>query len=479
MIRFASSRWSLGSSLVLFLAASSLGACGDDGEGDGGGGEAGATATGGGSSTGGGASEEEVEEELVRGAPGSSAILLDGFPKSIAVQGDHVIVAGARDQDFWIARFDGEGELDTSFGDDGETVLAFPDGPEVAGSPSQTDIAFAVTVTEDAVFVGGAVQGWNGMNEVRWGIAKLSSDGELDTSFGDDGLKLIDWTRYSFVSSIHVDDEGRIYVVGSLENPLGTDAAVARLLPNGDIDADFSLTGTAPGAVVGTESRSETGTSAVLTADRLVVGGGSDFALAGLTLDGPLDETFGDTGWTVAGGSTLYSMIESSEGGFVLAGVVPREDDEDRVTLRVARVAEDGLVDDEFGDAGVVDLSYSFDNYVWGEGNEIGLEDSFVRVNGLRELADGSWLIYADVVGFLARYAVLVKVETDGSLDTSFGQDGLQAFPVLLPLLSGFLPEPSTRLAVRGNVSWFVDEAVLKGGNRGVLIRSDLDALVE
>jgi hypothetical protein len=68
----------------------------------------------------------------------------------------------------------------------------------------------------------------------------------------------------------------------------------------------------------------------------------------------------------------------------------------------------------------------------------------------------------------------LLKLTPEGELDTSFGQDGALALPLILPILAGAIPQAGSRLVAQGDTAWLTDEFVFAEGNRGLLIRFDL-----
>src|SRR5690606_12232058 len=142
----------------------------------------------------------------------------------------------------------------------------------------------------------GAATGWNGLSDTRWGVAKMSPDGELDSAFADEGLKFIDWTIGSRAHRVRVTADEKIYVAGTIENN-STDIAVLRLESNGDVDNTFTLTGEGAGAVV-SDNNNEHGTSLSVGEDNILLAGGPDFGVAGLTLEGPYDAAFGTDGWS-------------------------------------------------------------------------------------------------------------------------------------------------------------------------------------
>src|SRR5690606_23212240 len=153
-----------------------------------------------------------------------------------------LLVAGVFESDFWIARYDQAGEPDPSFGTEGESLIAFPEGPPVLDDPSDYDSAFGLEQHGSSIYVAGMAQGWMGITELRWGVAKLTEDGELDTSFADEGTKVIDWTIASRAFHVDATAEDQLLVTGTIENAT-TDIAIVRMDLDGTVDEGFSLTG--------------------------------------------------------------------------------------------------------------------------------------------------------------------------------------------------------------------------------------------
>jgi uncharacterized delta-60 repeat protein len=95
-----------------------------------------------------------------------------------------IIAAGALNQNnanlaFLIARFNANGSLDTSFGNDGKTVTTF-------GDPSAQANALIVQSDGKIVLIGHT--GFGPYSELNdFALARYDSDGSLDSSFGNGG----------------------------------------------------------------------------------------------------------------------------------------------------------------------------------------------------------------------------------------------------------------------------------------------------
>lgn len=466
--------------LALGVAAFSAVACGDgdgdggsgsgDGDGDGGSGDGDGDGDGAGGV--GGAGGDGDGDELALGVPGAEASYLAGFPQAIIAQGENLLIAGRIDTDFWVTRVHPDGSVDDSFASAGDLEIAFPEstfGTVVA----DFDVALGLHLAEDSIFVAGAIQGYLGPFETRWGLAKLDADGNLDETFAEEGLKVVDWTIGSRAYQVKSDTEGRLYLGGTIENA-STDIALVRLASDGSVDDTFRLADSGAGAVL-SDGNSEEGLCLLLNEDRVIAAGGPDFGVTAVDLDGRYDASFGDGGWSKPADGSVYALEELPDGKFYAVGTEAPNADSRVEALLLLRLLPTGELDETFAEGGIARITYDFGSYVWPAlEEEIEWQDAFVRVNGLSVLPDESVLIYGDALGFLARYPVLIKVTAEGQIDSDFGQEGLVAFPLMIPLLAGAVPQAASRMVSDGTTAWFVDEFVFSEGNRGVLVTVDL-----
>jgi len=177
------------------------------------------------------------------------------------------------------------GDLDTSFSGDGKKTISF----------GGVDIANVVLVQPN----GRIVVAGGGAAADRFCVARLRSNGVLDTAFGSGGKRVIGFGGRGLGESVFgaaLQPDGKIVLVGGS----GLRAAVARLNPNGSLDTTFSGDGKktfnwAPGDF----SRAQA--VLVLANGKLVVAGfsgpeGGDVQVARLKANGALDTAFGTGG---------------------------------------------------------------------------------------------------------------------------------------------------------------------------------------
>jgi len=126
-----------------------------------------------------------------------------------------------------LARYNGSGELVSSFGIDGIVSianLALGDGLAVQGDGR-------ILVAGNAVVAG----------QTQFGVMRLESNGAPDLGFGTNGLATAGFTtQVDYSRDVVIDSAGRILLSGQASNTVHPDFAVARLLPNGTLDGSFS-----------------------------------------------------------------------------------------------------------------------------------------------------------------------------------------------------------------------------------------------
>jgi uncharacterized delta-60 repeat protein len=143
-----------------------------------------------------------------------------------------------------LARFNADGTLDTTFGNNG-TVLSTVSGLAVAGSPYRHSINVAVD-TGGRIIVAG-----NSPNAHHFLVARFTPNGSLDTTFGAAGTGVVVTTDISgsgsvdYAFSLALEGDGKILVGGFSEpsSNSGVAAALVRYTPDGRLDTTFNGNG--------------------------------------------------------------------------------------------------------------------------------------------------------------------------------------------------------------------------------------------
>jgi uncharacterized delta-60 repeat protein len=240
--------------------------------------------------------------------------------------GESVLVGGSTapgdaTSEFCVIRIEADGRLDPGFGD-GDTDTAWSGDGETAISFGVDATARAVAIQPDGrAVVAGALPAPAGSAD-RLAVMRLDSDGTLDTTFGDDGRRVVEGMRAA--EDVLVQPDGRIVLVAAREvDPSGTEAALVRLTTDGALDPSF---GGGDGIATAPRiSEFDTADSGALQADGKILVAGTAFSPLRYLLamrfnaDGSPDAGFGGDGVAFAG-STLRpegSAIFPGPGGSV------------------------------------------------------------------------------------------------------------------------------------------------------------------
>ena len=234
----------------------------------------------------------------------------------IEVQPDgNIVVAGKADGDFFVARYTTDGELDDTFSSDG--IHQFDLGA------SNTDVLWGMQLQSDGKIV---VAGHNGSGD--WGLARLTTDGAMDTSFGGgDGITITDFGGSSDVATdLAIAADGKIFVGGYTDNTSdgsAYDMAVARYTTLGVLDTGFSGDGKAT-ASWDEDDRAHaiaiTGTGSVLLGGASDAGTDSDWAFAQFL------SSLATAGFTLSGTTASVTEAGSTDTFTVVMDAQPASD---------------------------------------------------------------------------------------------------------------------------------------------------------
>ena len=212
------------------------------------------------------------------------------------------------------------GSLDTTFGTGG-IVMDSLDGhnliPLTAIEQSNGDI----------VMVGGFE---NFVASETFGLTRFTASGKLDKTFGTNGITLVAFTASLLPSSIAVQPDGAIVVVGSSETTQGGfGIAMARFTPNGQMDTTFGNGGLVTVQPPGIQP---TATAVMVQPNNQILVGGyvigiNDHTPGAMVLgrydsNGSLDTTFGTGGFaeatTAVGSPSALALL--ANGSYLAVG---------------------------------------------------------------------------------------------------------------------------------------------------------------
>jgi uncharacterized delta-60 repeat protein len=248
-------------------------------------------------------------------------------------------------------------------------------------------------------------------------VARYSTAGTLDTSFGATGVVTIDFGNESRAVGVALDSLGRIVVAGIVANGTTSDFAVARLTAAGALDPSFDNDGKQTIDFAGAQDRA--GAVTIDSLDRIVVAGGtyngsnSNFAVARLTAAGALDANFdGDGKQTIAFGalgSDANGVAVDSQDRVVFAGTTSNGSNTD---FAVVRLTAAGALDASFDGDGKQTINFGLVDQANG-----------VAIDSLDRVLVAGWKY--DPPNGSYDFAV-ARLTVAGAPDASFDGDGKQ-----------------------------------------------------
>jgi len=333
---------------------------------------------------------------------------------------------GASGLDFFIARFNADGTLDDSFNFDGKVTVDFDGGTDYCNAIAlQSDGKIVVAgTTDDLVNSDFAVARLNEDgtldSDFGAGTGKTTVAFDLGGSNADIG------------GALAIQPDGKLVVAGWANTAAnGDDFAIVRLLPDGTRDSMFNQTGRVtvgfdfPGS---TNKTDEADNVAIDSAGRIVVGGvadnGSsafDFAVARLLPNGQIDQNFDADGRATIGfdlgpsqSDLAYAMILQRDGKIVLAGVADTGSGAQSNDMGIARLLADGSPDADFGIGGKTTIPID----LVADGND--------AATGIVEDSTGRLVISGGAISDLSSNfrSVVARLRGNGDLDLGFGSFG-------------------------------------------------------
>lgn len=349
--------------------------------------------------------------------------------------GKLAIVGNVEGGNVAVARFNADGELDSTFGAEGIVVLDLGGEEDAAGIAfdAKGRIVVATTRTQGAT--------------VEFALARLRTNGELDASFNDTGRRVLDFgsSAESRAAGVAVQPDGKIVIVGTRTNASGSVFAIARLEFDGAFDTTFAGNGK---RVVdfGVDNGNDVTAAAVALQDdgKILVAGtlegssGMQFALARVDAAGEPDDSLDGNGKVVTefGPDAVGAAVAVGATGRITVAGTRRGSDDD---FALAVYHPDGSLDETFAGNGKRTIDFSADE----SATAVAIQaDGKIIVAGTRSGANGDDFA-------VARYLV------NGVPDETLDEDGKRRVDVF--------PEESSR-DIGGGVALVPNGKIILGG---------------
>ena len=291
----------------------------------------------------------------------SDGDLSEAFGVAIQPGDQKIVVAGSGfnddpadgSEDFALARFESDGDLDLPFGGgDGTVFTRFIDTPDDGSFDIDRAQAVAVQADTDIVAAGYGDTFGDGVVE-DFAVARYDSNGVLDNGFGGDGRvtrDLIGTDSSDFGRALALLPGNKVLVVGSGQLNLGPGFALAQFESDGDPDLSFDGNGIRTRNFSGTVD--ELHGVAVQGDGRIVAGGqlGDSFVVARFNANGSDDNTFDENGYIPTTFVNAFDQVWNDialhpDGKIVTAGLTNVGPGGD---FAVGRFFSNGAVDRQF-----------------------------------------------------------------------------------------------------------------------------------
>jgi uncharacterized delta-60 repeat protein len=328
---------------------------------------------------------------------------------SIALQTDGKIVAAGstfsgKSNDFALVRYLPDGRLDVSFENDGIIITPASENDDSVSS-------LAVQSDGRIIAAGSSLKG----TSTDFTVIRYLQNGAVDDSFASNGFLFFDVSdKFASARASVIQPDGKIVLAGINDNAINFNFALARYNPDGTLDNTFGINGK-----VSTERRlfSDVAAAALQTDGHILVAGTvfnefrNSFAVARYTTDGTLDISFGENGFAiipVGGNNDLASSLVIQPNGSILVGGASNTQEKNRFSL--IRLTFFGSLDTSFNGTGKIEIP-------------VGAVEDISRSIGLQP--DGKIILAgSSAINFTASNVSLVRINPNGSLDNSFDGDG-------------------------------------------------------
>ncbi len=328
--------------------------------------------------------------------------------------GGYGLKSGAVRYHMVIWRYTADGALDPSFGGDGVVVYE---------SATESSDGYAVKIDgAGKVVVAGDHHASGTDHMVTW---RYDSDGTLDPTFGGGGLVMPARFRYDYGRDCTIDGAGRILVAGFAYND-NNDMVIWRYKADGTLDPSFGVDGIVvhDGAAGGT-GRDEGHALTIDASGKILVAGQSqnasgnyDIAIWRYDADGTLDPSFGVDGIAVHDGAvggvdSGGGAVDIDAAGKILVAGYSYNASGDW-DMAVWRYNTNGTPDTSFGVDGIVVHHSAAGGNRNDEGYDLTIDAAgMILVAGRSYNASGNYDM------------VIWRYKADGTLDPSFGVDGI------------------------------------------------------
>lgn len=309
-----------------------------------------------------------------------------------------------------LLRFSAHGQfgvLDISFGTGGKVIT------DIGGF---NDVGWSVVTQSDGRIIVGGYGNFT-TDSSRFALVRYNNDGTVDNGFGMAGkVRTAFGASTGRILSVALQNDGKILVAGGAESSGNCDFALCRYNSDGTPDTTFGSNGK---VTTDLGRPADYIQSIAIQADGKIIAGGAsgfwynyDFALTRYEINGNLDTSFGTGGKIITAVGNYIddasSVAIQNDGKILIAGQ-SWNDADTSYSFAILRYNSDGTPDNSFDADGkvITDFVQSDD-----------------RTGSVIVQSDGKILACGWSASYTGGDFALIRYNTDGSLDTTFGTGG-------------------------------------------------------
>jgi uncharacterized delta-60 repeat protein len=325
----------------------------------------------------------------------NNKLVVSGFSKSTG------------DSDFIALKYNTNGTLDTTFSTDG--IVQTP----ISSTQLDASRAIAIDIAGNIISAG---QIEDSNSEKDLAMVRYDANGNLDTTFSGDGIQTTSGTgSESAGHSVAIQPDGKIILAGETNQDINPAIAIARYNSNGTLDTSFGTLGKVSTIIDGGPKVNEV---AIQSDGKIVVVGSTNnrFMIARYNSNGTPDTTFGTNGVTrtiviISEDSFAHSVAFQSDGKIIVGGYTQTATSPD---FAIVRYNQNGTLDASFDADGKVIISIGGSDYCY----------------SIATLPNDKIVAVGNVHNGINYDFGIARLNPDGSLDTSFSFDGKTTIPI-------------------------------------------------
>lgn len=246
-------------------------------------------------------------------------------------------------------------------------------------------------------------------------LFRYYDNGQIDRYFNHDGLFSVGEFTWEDAYASTIQSDGKILVAGRYFSGRSWDFLLIRFNEDGSLDSTFAQKGYTT-KDFGKDDRAFS-IDVQIDGKILICGFAEnlnwDFAISRFNPDGSIDSTFGERGSTIINigsyNDVAFSIKAQQDGKIIVCGWTYIFGSWD---FALVRLNPDGSLDNTFGSNGIVTTDY---NHLYNTSHSVAIQ------------SNGKYIVagYTEKPGSSDTDILIIRYNTDGSIDHSFGNNGL------------------------------------------------------